>query len=178
MTKFDLTKLGEDYQVQVARMRFFAGVFLVIALAFVFYLTLRFGLSDSWTRLNVESLAGVAIIAAGVGVVTWILSPGAIAVEVDEASVRFEYPGGRMRALAWTDRGFRLVIDHTTGTNDTISHGKAVQLAMDRRAFQDFLSAAAFRAILHEADRQGLNVTERASPRTGWTRSTITGTRA
>jgi hypothetical protein len=178
MTRFDLTKLGQDYQVQVARMRFFAGVFLVIALAVAAYLAVRFELYDAWTRFNLEGLVGLLIIAGGIGTVTWILSPGALAVEVDALSVRFEYPGGRTRALAWNDRRFRLVIDHTTGTRDSLSHGKAAQLAMDRRAFQDFLTPAAFRAILTEADRQGLNVTERLSPRAGWRRSTIASTRS
>jgi hypothetical protein len=174
MTRFDLTSQGQEYLAQIARMRFAAGIFFVIALALAVYLGLQSGLADSWTRFNLESFGGITIIAGGVGVVTWILSPGAESVEIDESKIVFEYPGGRVKSLSWSDPLFHLVIDHTSGTNDSISHGKATRMAMDRRAFQDFLTAPAFGAILSGADRQGLNVTERASPRSGWRRSTIT----
>lgn len=173
MTRFDLTKVGQGYGAQVARLRWFVAAFLVVALVATAYLAVRYELAASWTLVEVETVAGLGLIAGAVGFVTWTLSPGALSVEVDEAKVRFEYPGGRLKSLAWEDRHFRLVVDHTTGASDSISLGKPVQLAADRRVFQDFLSPAAFQAILREADRHGLNVTERSSPRWGWRRSTI-----
>lgn len=115
MTKFDLTKLGQEYVRQVARMRLFVAAFFTIVLTATAYFGIRFGLAGAWTRGNIEASVGLAVITGGLGVVTWLLSPSALSVEVETASLRFEYPGGRVKALDWEDRHFRLVIDHTTG---------------------------------------------------------------
>ncbi|MGA9839937.1 MAG: hypothetical protein WBF81_01825 [Thermoplasmata archaeon] len=178
MTRFDLTAEGKDHRRQVRRVRRSTLAFTVVLVVATVSLSLRWELLGSWTPPDREGLAGLAIVAAALGSVSWILGPSAVAVEVDSEGVRFQYPGDRVRSLAWKDPHFRLVIDHTTGSVDTISVGRPMQVAAGRRAFQDFLTPAAYREIREGADRNGLVVSDRRSPRRGWTRSTIARSRA
>jgi hypothetical protein len=173
MTQFDLRSEGRRYRNFIRRSRWLsAGCFGFAAVGAAY-----FGLLLALAGLTGASLTigfGFALfMAVGFGWISWLFDPGADSVDVSESGITFSYSGGRSKNMEWTEPKFRLIIDQTLGHADPISNGEPLQAAADRRVFQNFLTIAAFQAIIEQARHHGLAITKGPSPRRGWIRFTI-----
>jgi hypothetical protein len=174
MARYDLRKEAEGYKSFVRKSRWIVAGGVGFGGLFAAYFGVRI-LVEGYPTASFVIGFGFGLFLTGItGVILWALGPSAEYAEIDENQVAFLYHGGKVKRLSWTDPKFKLIIDQTTGNPDPISKGDALQAAADRRVFQNFLSLGAFQSILEEARRHGLSISERPSPRRGWTRITIT----
>jgi hypothetical protein len=175
LTRFDLTETSRLRSARrTLRLHWLLRALFGLGIAALGLWVAYFVIMSRWTAIS-ATMAGIAVVACILfGWVVIMTGPGAAFMEINEAEVGLGFAGGRIWKREWNDGKFGLNVFQAHSAEADGSRIQLIQFGSGVWPVTSYLTTAAFDALLHEAERQGLSVIARPLSRGEWTWYRIT----
>jgi hypothetical protein len=124
---------------------------------------------NGWTAIEAVTV-GIEVVASILWVCIFIMTgPGANCLEIRADGIELGFARGRTWRRAWDDRRFALNVFQTQNPPDDASKVQWIEFGSGLWPVTNFLTPAAFDALLRGAEEHGMGVGARPAARRDWT---------